>query len=184
MPDALDLAAWRRAAEQVSRAANVSIVQLASRWYGDPAWAAVRDDLDLAVFRWLLRGRPGRVRRLLLYDPPSDPASRPPDYEQAKAEHNRWVTRVRRQLAALGAPSSAGPGAVRGQDYRVGLVILPRAGRSPTLDLPDGIWLDSAPPAAFDRVWQAPGKIPLDPHEATIIGPYSDRSPLWVGSQT
>jgi hypothetical protein len=184
MPDPLDLAGWRRAVERVPGRANVVIVQLARHWYTDPAWAAVRDDLDVALFRWMLRGRPGRVRRLLLYDPPSAAEGRPADYARAKVEHERWVTRVRRQLTALGAPSSAGPSAVPGQDYRVRLVILPRAGRSPTIDVPDGIWLDTRPPDAVDAAWQVPGMIPLDPHEGTIIGPYSDRSPLWVGSMT
>jgi hypothetical protein len=183
MPDLLDFASWEQAVARVPGRANVSTVQLADRWYTEPAWAGIRDNLDLALFRWMLRGRPGRIRRLLLYDPPSDLGGTPAYYERAKVEHERWVTRVRRQLTALGAPSSAGPSAVRGQDYRVGLMILPRVGR-PVIDVPDGIWLDTRPPHAVDAAWQANGMIPLDPHEGTIIGPYSDRSPLWAGSQT
>lgn len=181
MPDFADPTVWRRAAERVPGRACTSIAQLADRWYTDPGWAGLRDELDLALFRWMLRGRPGRIRRLLLYDPPNGSGGEPVDHGRAKAEHKMWVTRVRRQLAALGAPSSAGPGAVRGQDYRVRLVILPRGGRPPAIRVPDGIWIDKPAPDAFDAAWRATGVIPLDPHEATIIGPYSDRSPLWAG---
>jgi hypothetical protein len=193
--------AWAARVAAVEDARTVWTVQLAERWFADPAWARTRDDLDLGLFRALLRGGAATVRRLLLYDPPGDlggaaPGARselaspaaparptPPGYQRAKQEHERWLARVRRQLAALGAPSSAGH--VGGEpDYLVRLVVLPRAGRPPTIDVPDGIWIDVPPPAPVRAAWDTPGLVLLDPHEENIIGPHSDRNPLWAGNVT
>jgi hypothetical protein len=192
---------WADRVAGVEGARTVWTVQVTERWFADPAWARTRDDLDLGLFRALLRGGAVTVRRLLLYDPPGDlggaaPAARselaspaaparpaPPGYQRGKQEHERWLARVRRQLAVLGAPSSAG--SVEGEpDYRVRLVILPRGGRTPTIDVPDGIWIDAPPPAPVRAAWDAPGLIALDPHEENIIGPHSDRNPLWAGNVT
>jgi hypothetical protein len=120
----------------------------------------------------------------LLYDPPSDVGGAPADYQRAKAEHEWWIARVRRQMCAVDAPSSATPSSVRGQDVRGRLVILPRAGRPSAVDVQDGIWLDEPPPDEVLTAWQTPGLIPIDPHEENIIGPHSDRNPLWAGSVT
>jgi len=108
----------------------------------------------------------------------------PPQYQRAKVEHERWITRVRRQLAAVGAPSSAAGSSIAGQDVRARLVILPRTGQPRTVDAPDGIWLDESPPGEVVVAWRTPGLIPLDPHEENIIGPHSDRNPLWAASLT
>jgi hypothetical protein len=179
-----DLDRWRAATDRLPQASNVWLVQLTERWYTDPQWARVRDDLDLALFRRLLHGRPALVRRLMLYDPPSDVGGAPPDYQRAKAEHERWIARVRRLLCAVDAPSSAMLSSARGQDVRGRLVILPRTGQAPTVNVRDGIWLDAPPPDEVLVAWQTPGLIPLDPHEESIIGPHSDRNPLWAASVT
>jgi hypothetical protein len=180
-----DLAAWQANLAAVEDAQTVWLVQLGTRWFTEPEWERLRDRLDLALFRSALRDRhPCDFKRLLLYDPPSDVGGHPGHYRRAKEEHERWLSRVRRQLAALGAPSSAG-GALAGRcDYRARLVILPRAGQPPAIALGDGIWMDTELPPDVTAMWNAEGLIPLDPHEENIVGPYADRNPLWAGSRT
>jgi hypothetical protein len=179
-----DLDRWKASIDRLTRASSVWLVQLGERWYTDPQWARVRDDVDLALFKRLLHGGPALVRRILLYDPPSDVGGALPDYRRAKAEHERWISRVRRQLCAVDAPSSAALSSARGQDVRARLVILPRTGQQSTVNAQDGIWLDGPPPDHVLAAWQTPGLIPLDPHEENIIGPHSDRNPLWAASVT
>lgn len=185
MADPDDQARWRAAFATIDDAAEVFVVQLATRWLTDREWATLRDQLDLALFRAALRNPRARsVRRLLLYDPPSDLGGAVQGYQRAKLEHQQWLARVRRQLAALGARSSAGGSLPQGCDYQARLVILPRAGQPSTIKVNDGIWTDDAPPADVTAAWQADGLIPLDPHEENIVGPHSDRNPLWAGGQS
>ncbi|MEU8405561.1 hypothetical protein AB0C19_05115 [Micromonospora sp. NPDC048842] len=175
---------WVEATNAVEAAETVWIVQLTDRWLIDPATAGIRDALDLALFQRLLRA-PQRIaiRRLLHYDPPSDLGGEI-GYERAKSEHEDWVARVRRQLAYVGAAGSMNRNDAPECDYLIRLVILPRAGRQVTVAPPDGIWIDSQPPDRVLETWAADGLIVLDPHEVNVVGPYSDRNPLWVGIMT
>ncbi|GAA3252337.1 hypothetical protein ACFO1B_44160 [Dactylosporangium siamense] len=183
MTDDVD-AQWIAAPGAIEAAETVWVVQLADRWLLDPASAGVRDALDLAVAKRLLRS-PERitVRRLLHYDPPSDLGGAV-GYERAKLEHEDWLARVRRQLAYVGAAGSMDRSGTPDCDYLIRLVILPRAGRQSAVTPPDGIWIDTPPPDVVLEAWAGEGLIALDPHEENVVGPYSDRNPLWVGIMT
>jgi hypothetical protein len=175
---------WADAVRAVESARSVWSVQLADRWLLDPAIAPVRDALDLALFRRVLRHpRRVEVRRLLHYDPPSDLGGEA-GYGRVKIEHENWLGRVRRQLAYVGAAGSIDGAEPPDCDYLIRLVIVPRVGRPSNVDPPDGIWIDTEPPELVRRAWDTEGLIALDPHGEPIIGPYSDRNPLWVGNMT
>jgi hypothetical protein len=182
---AMDAEAWRRGIDAAGPESVVWAVQLGAHWVGSGPWAGIRDDLDLALFRTALRRETGyRFRRLLLYDLPSDLGESAAGYGRSHGEHDRWLTRVRRHLAFIGAEGSAGTRLPRKAEYRVRLVILSRAGQPRTIDVQDGLWVDTAPPADVIAAWNAEGLIPLDPHEENIVGPHSDRNPLWAGVPT
>src|SRR4051812_7126509 len=121
MPDIND---WRRAAELISEARTVFVIQLTASWLADPARASVRDDLDIAIFRAaLLSHQTFEYRRFLLYDLPSDSGGSPDRYRVARVEHDDWLARVRRQLAVLGAEGSAGGSLPRHSVYKVEMAI-------------------------------------------------------------
>jgi hypothetical protein len=178
----MTLADWEQALEHVNTAPNVLVIQVAPAWFTDTDWAAVRDRLDLRLFRRTLgTADPFSLRRMMLYDPPSNLGGDPAHYQRAAAAHADWIRRVRRQLAACGATGSAGKALPAGQDYEVRQLILDRVGAAPPPPIPDGIWFRD-PPAAAATAWATPGLIPLDPHEDQIIGPHRDRNPLWQGA--
>ncbi|MFC6086515.1 hypothetical protein [Sphaerisporangium aureirubrum] len=181
----MDAEAWRQGIDAVGPGAEVWAVQLGGHWVEPGPWAVIRDDLDLALFRVALRQEPGyRFHRLLLYDLPSDLGESPSRYGRSHDEHDRWLTRVRRHLALVGAEGSAGTRLPHRAEYRVRLVILSRAGQPRTIEVQDGLWVGTAPPADVISAWNAEGLIPLDPHEENIVGPHSDRNPLWAGIPT
>ncbi|MFC7385686.1 hypothetical protein [Sphaerisporangium rhizosphaerae] len=180
-----DIEGWRRSIDAIGSRSEVWAVQLATQWVDSGDWASIRDDLDLALFRVALRqGRAFRFHRLLLYDLPSDQGDSPSGYDRSHEEHDRWLARVRRHLALVGAEGSAGTRLPLGSQYRVRLVILSRVGQPSTIEVQDGLWVDVPPPAEVSAAWSSEGLIPLDPHEEDIIGPHSDRNPLWAGIPT
>jgi hypothetical protein len=173
---------WEDAVEHVAAASRVLVIQVSPSWFTDDTWAALRDRLDLRLFRRTLgRSEPFTVRRMVLYDPPSNLGGDPSRYQRAAAAHADWIRRVRRQLAACGAAGSAGKALPAGQDYEVRQLILDRVGAAPPPPIPDGIWIGDIPESAA-AAWATPGLIPLDPHEDQIIGPHRDRNPLWQGA--
>jgi hypothetical protein len=168
---------------ELDGAASVWTVQVSTDWLTEPAHHQIRDDVDLVLFRRALKERtPYRFRRILLYDPPSDLGGAPDRYAAAQAEHAAWVSRVRRQLAAVGADGSAGGSLPEGCEYTVRLLILGRVGTSEPAAVEDGLWMDETLPAHVQTAWTDPRLIPLDPHEELIIGPHRDRNPLWQGA--
>lgn len=174
---------WVDAVDAVERARRVWSVQLTDQWLIDPAVTPVRDALDLALFRRVLRHpRRVEVRRLLHYDPPGNLGGEA-GHGRVKTEHENWLARLRRQLAYLGALGPVEGGERSDCDYLIRLVIVPKTDRSPSELPPDGIWIDTAP-EAVRQVWGTAGLIVLHPHSEPIIGPYSDRNPLWVGNMT
>ncbi|WP_232425152.1 hypothetical protein [Pseudofrankia inefficax] len=181
-PGPMTLAAWEQALERVTSAPDVLVIQVDPAWFTDPTWADVRDGLDLLLFRRTFGASgPFSLRRMMLYDPPSDTGGDATRYQRAVAEHGEWTRRVRRQLAACGAAGSAGKAMPAGQDYEVRQLILDRVGAAQPPPIPDGIWFGNAPGTAT-AAWATPGLIPLDPHEDQIIGPHRDRNPLWQGA--
>jgi hypothetical protein len=176
------LADWEGALERVPDEPQLWIIQVAAHWFVDSAWFRTRDRLDLLLFRRALSaGDPFDFRRIMLYDPPSDLGGNEERYRMASREHQEWIRRVRRQLAACGASGSAGKALPDDQDYAAKLLILDRVGAAPPPRLDDGLWPGN-PPNEVAAAWELPGLIPLDPHEETIIGPHRDRNPLWQGA--
>jgi hypothetical protein len=177
------LEAWRTWTDNIPHASKIWLVQLSPRWFTDPAWASVRDHIDLELFRSALTDGDRLVyRRLLLYRPPSDLGGAAYRFQEAKLSHDAWIARVRRQLAVLGAEGSAGRSESCDVDYLVRQVLLPRVGTEAIVKVSDGMWLDEEPPQEVRDAWGGEGPIPMDPHEENIVGPFADRNPLWAGN--
>jgi len=117
----------------------VDLIQLDPRWLD--RWGELRAALDAELLAGVLRGKL-RLRRLILFDLPGDPAA------AATRLHYRWKESL---STAVHCFPQAGDG-----PYRVRQVLAARFGSADSLP-PDGIYIRSAGDGAgtaFDELWR------------------------------
>jgi hypothetical protein len=171
----VNTAAFARVARAESLPARLDLIQLDVCWRSDPDAIRVRDELDQRIYRELMAGASVTVRRLVLYDIPSDER----EHRPRNAIHMDWVDGLVRDLYHLDMP---GLGA--DAHYQIKQVILDRAGRPDHLP-PDGVSTESGDGWAsqFEQLWRHPRSIQNNLVPAGLIsGPEADRDPgrdLW-----
>lgn len=171
----MDTAAFAGIARAQSLPARLELIQLDACWRSDPDAIRVRNELDQRIYRELVAGAAVTVRRLVLYDIPSDER----EHRRRNAIHTDWIDGLVRDLHHLGI-TRLGADA----PYQIKQVILDRAGRPDSLP-PDGISTDADESWAtqFEELWRHPRSIENNLVPAGLIsGPEADRDPgrdLW-----
>lgn len=152
--------------------AELCLIQLADPWFTDARYIAVRNLLDQRIYEHLVVNPASmRVRRVVLYDIPSDCER----HADANAEHSGWITALVRQLLYLDAAPTPGVETASSQvDAQLRQYILGR-GRQGASRPPDGVFFD-VESERFERVWTSPTTIQnnLVPSEL-LSGPWQDR---------
>jgi hypothetical protein len=156
---------------------RLDIVQLQPVWRAEAAARSRRAELDARIFDAFLRSQDIHVRRLVLYDLPSDEGGDVGSYRRADAQHRAWVGALVRDLFYLGMPALQ-----TGAPYRIKHLILDRVDRRGPLPIEDG-WSDGSQTdwqQRFEQVWRSPEAIDnnLAPPEYPR-GPRADRDPRW-----
>lgn len=152
---------------------TLDLVQCDLRWLD--RWEKRREELDRCLFEWALSARM-RVRRVLLYDLPSDLSSAG-NHQHMTTLHRRWVRGLKRDQALLGSLPSPGSD---GTCYQMRLHVLGRGASIGTF--PDDA-VHTVPNQAFQALWDNPANVRN--YEVTIEfeGPAADREPeqhLWT----
>ena len=153
--------------------AELSIVQYGSCWRSDAVTRRLAGRLDLRLFQSFLLGEAMHVRRIVLYDIPSDEGGTPERYQDANKNHVKWIRSLIRDLYYLGMPQQQ-----LGAPYRLKHLVLGRIDFETSDWLADD-WADGSPSdwqSAFEEEWHRPGCIEnnLQPAEFPV-GPRGDR---------
>ena len=166
---------------------TVRMVQLQAPFWLHGDGAELRAEVEHTLLRALLRDPVGlRVRRLMLYDPPSD-AALPPDvtHERLGATCSAWHEQVARTMTTLG---------LRGQqprrrppDLDVRVVILPRASAATRGDVERAlprvglvIGHDDPRVVSFERTWRDAARNYTRPSRSDYL-PAADLHPSVAG---
>jgi hypothetical protein len=153
---------------------ELRLLQFDAVWRADPDARLLAERVDALIVRAMLTGAPLTVRRLVLYDLPSDEGGSDRHTAHTLA-HRAVIERLSRHLHLLDMPRLGDRA-----PYRVRQWILSRVDRpDPMLKLADDFSLDAASDwsVAFDTLWEDPRAIENNLLPAGFPrGPDSDRA--------